>query len=84
VNKGRVHRADYRPAIMDADSVTTFHRLFGDSDGNHTVDAVDQAAFDAAFGQTDGLSLGTFDFDHDGDVDAADRTQFSKRVGRTM
>jgi hypothetical protein len=84
VFRGRVHRADYRPAIMDADAVTAFHRLFGDADGDRDLDAADQAAFDAAIGQTDGLSLATFDFDRDGDVDAADRTQFDKRFGRTV
>ena len=84
VFRARVHRADYRPSVMETDSVTTFSRLFGDADGNHTVDAADQAAFDAAFGQTDALSLATFDFDHDGDVDAADRTQFNRRFGKTI
>ncbi|HKB01684.1 MAG TPA: Ig-like domain-containing protein, partial [Gemmataceae bacterium] len=80
----RVHRADYRPAIMESPSVTTFHRLFGDVDGDRDVDATDRTAFEAAFGQTDGLSLATFDFDRDGDVDAADRTQFDRRIGHVI
>ena len=64
--------------------MTTFHRLFGDADGDRDVDAVDQIALDAAFGQTDGPSLASFDFDRDGDVDAADRAQFSRRFGRVI
>ena len=82
--KSRVHRADYRPAIMETASVTACHRYFGDSDGDRDVDAFDRAAFDAAFGQTDGTSLTTFDFDHDGDVDQADLNRFDKRFGKTI
>jgi Bacterial Ig domain len=84
VQKARIHRADYRPAVMDADSVTSFHRFFGDADGDRAVDDADRTAFDAAFGQTDATSLATFDFDRDGDVDAADRTQFDRRFGRAI
>ena len=82
--KARVHRADYRPAIMAADSITSLYRYFGDSDGNRKVDATDQSAFDAAVGHTDALSLATFDFDGDGDVDTTDRDQFNKRFGHTI
>ena len=69
---------------MAADRVERFHRLFGDSDGNRTIDATDRVAFDAAFGQTDAASLATFDYDHDGDVDATDQMQFDRRFGRRI
>jgi hypothetical protein len=82
--KGRIHRADYWPSTMDADSVTTFHRLFGDADGDRDVDALDQTAFNLAFGQSDAVSLASFDFNRDGDVDTADRNQFNKRFGRSI
>ena len=36
VFRGRVHRADYRPQVMEADAVTPFHRLYGDADGDGT------------------------------------------------
>ena len=42
------------------------------------------AAFEAAFGQIDAASLATFDYNRDGDVDAGDRTQFNRRLGRTI
>jgi Bacterial Ig domain/IPT/TIG domain len=84
VVRTRVHRADYRPAIMEEPAVTAFHRLFGDADGDRDVEAEDQIAFEAAVGQTDGLSLATFDFDRDGNVDAADRTRFNRRFGRVI
>jgi hypothetical protein len=80
----RVHRAGDRSVVMSADSVTTFHRYFGDADGDRDVDAADQTAFNAAFGHTDAASLATFDFDHDGDVDAADRNRFNKRFGKSI
>ena len=82
VRAARVHRADDRSATMAADSVTKFHRLFGDADGDRDVDATDKAAFLAAVGQTTPAALSTFDFNGDGDVDAADQTQFNKRFGK--
>jgi hypothetical protein len=66
---------------MAADSVTTFHRLFGDADGDRDVDATDKAAFLAALGHTDGASLATFDFNRDGQVNGTDQSQFNKRYG---
>jgi hypothetical protein len=54
-----------------------FHRLFGDADGNGSVDALDFRAFRLAFG-TDSF---VFDFDGDGDVDAADFVAFRGRFG---
>jgi len=84
VLKARVHRADDRLVVMDAQYVTHLHRFFGDSDGDRDVDEADQAAFNAAFGQTDATSLSVFDSDGDGDVDAADRARFNLRFGRTI
>ena len=84
VVKSRVHRADNPAVVMAADSVTSFHRLFGDVDGDRDVDATDRTAFDAAFGQTTAPALSTFDYDRDGDVDAADRTKFNNRFGKTV
>src|SRR5206468_8677852 len=45
-----------------------FYRLFGDADGNHTVDAADLNLFRAAFGSTDP----TFDVNSDGVINALD------------
>ncbi|HEX3148917.1 MAG TPA: Ig-like domain-containing protein [Gemmataceae bacterium] len=84
VIKTKVHRADFHSTVMAADSVTSFHRLFGDSDGDRDVDAADQSAFNAAYGQTNAPSLATFDFDHDGDIDATDRTKFNTRFGQSI
>src|SRR5205085_1719943 len=59
------------------DFTFSFHRLFGDSDGDRDVDAADFGAFRSAFG---GYQL-AFDFDNDGDTDAADFAQFRARFG---
>jgi hypothetical protein len=80
----RVHRADYRPAVMAVDSLTSFFRLYGDANGDRTVDATDQAAFNAAFGQTDITSLATFDVNRDGKIAAFDQTVFNRHLGRTI
>jgi hypothetical protein len=55
-------------------------RLFGDSDGDRDVDAINFGQFRGAFGSADP----TFDFDADGDVDAADFGQFRARFGSTV
>ena len=80
----RVHRADMPTVTMAADSLTRFHRFFGDADGDRDVDAADRTAFLLALGQTTPVALGTFDFDGDGDVDAADQTQFNRRYGKRI
>jgi VCBS repeat-containing protein len=84
VVRTRVHRADYRPAAMSANSLTSFFRLYGDSNGDRTVDAIDQAAFAAAFGQTDITSLATFDVNRDGKIDAIDQAAFNRRLGHSI
>jgi len=57
-----------------------FHRLFGDADGNGSVDALDFRAFRAAFASPSAI----FDFDNDGDVDAADFAAFRERFGGSV
>jgi hypothetical protein len=61
-------------------SVYLFHRLFGDSNGDRTVNASDILAFRLAF-----LSNGpSFDYDNNGVVDAADFLQFRLRFLLTV
>ena len=84
VFKARVHRADNHAVVMDDDALTPFFRLYGDANGDRTVDATDQAAFAAAFGQTDVTSLATFDVNRDGKIAAFDQTVFNRRLGHTI
>ena len=62
----------------------TFHRLFGDADGDHDVDAIDVTAIRPSLNKLAGQPgyLSYFDELGDGDVDAADLTSMRNRLGR--
>jgi len=66
--------------LATGDYMTTFKRLFGDADGNGTVNSVDFAAFRAAFG----VGPSVFDFDNDGQTNSNDFAQFRKRFGLSV
>lgn len=61
-------------------NTTTFHRLFGDANGDKSIAADDFIAFRLAFGGTNIA----FDFDGDGSVSAADFVQFRLRFGGSI
>lgn len=58
----------------------SFHRLFGDADGNGTVNSTDFAVFRMSFG----LGASIFDFDGDGQTNSSDFAEFRKRFGLTI
>ncbi len=62
------------------DYVLTFHRLFGDADGNRAVDAVDFTYFRLALG---GSSF-AFDLDGDGNVNVLDFIGFRNNFGMSI
>jgi len=62
------------------DYTFNFHRLFGDADGNGSVDALDFRALRGSFGSP----AFVFDFDGDGDTDAADFAAFRGRFGSSV
>ncbi len=61
-------------------------RLFGDSDGDRDVDAVDQFALAGTYGKKRGDAgyLDYFDYNQDGFVDALDLFQYAGRNGHTV
>jgi hypothetical protein len=71
--------ADYQTATTGSGRI---HRLFGDADGNATVDASDFALFGGDFGQT--VSGSIFDFDNNGTSNAIDFAEFGNRFGLTL
>jgi hypothetical protein len=68
------------------DSVTSSHRLYGDVDGNKTVNGLDMAYFRGAFGSNVGSSSYSpyLDFNGDGVINGTDLTEFRKRFGMTL
>jgi methionine-rich copper-binding protein CopC len=64
----------------------TFKRLFGDYDGNGSVNAADYYYFKAAFGKSKGDSgyVDCMDFDGNGVVNAADYYYFKRNFGKSI
>lgn len=62
------------------DHNSSFHRLFGDANGDQRVDAADFGAFRNAFG----LGGSIFDFNNDGSTNASDFSQFRMRFGTSI
>jgi hypothetical protein len=63
---------------------TTFHRLYGDIDGNGTVNSADYFKFKAAFGSSTGQANfnADFDFDGNGKINSSDYFKFKANFGR--
>ena len=72
--------------LLGGDSVTSFFRLFGDVNGDRSVDGLDLFGFRIAFGavSTDAHYLSFLDFNGDGAINGADLTQFRKRFGTSL
>jgi hypothetical protein len=68
---------------MPADETFTFHRLFGDADGNGVVNNADYFAFKKAFAQTIGSPgyNSIFDYDGNGVINNGDYFQFKLDFG---
>jgi glucose/arabinose dehydrogenase len=64
------------------DRVVSFHRLFGDSNGDQDVDNGDLFQFRTAFAPPANSPI--FDFNGDGDVDNGDLFQFRTRFGMRL
>ena len=68
------------------DNVSTLYRLFGDVNGDKTVNITDLTAFRNAFGasSTDANYRQYFDFSGDGVINLTDLTQFRNRFGTIL
>ena len=66
---------------LAGDQVMTFHRLFGDGDGDGKTDPFGQfkKSMDTRIG--DAGYLDYFDFDGDGDIDSVEHDEFKARLG---
>jgi hypothetical protein len=62
------------------DTTNKLFRLFGDADGNATVNSTDFANFRSFFG----LGPSIFDYNNDGQTNSGDFAEFRKRFGITL
>ena len=71
-------------AMAAAPAPFTFHRLFGDIDGNNSVSTLDFGLFRNAFGNATGQAgfNPAFDFDGNGSANTLDYGQFRNRYGK--
>ncbi len=71
---------------LAADLVLGFFRLFGDANGDGTVNTADQIAFRTAFGRSTGDAAyrAYLDYNADGTVNTFDQLQFRLRFGVTI
>jgi len=71
---------------MTAGGTLTFHRLFGDINGNRTVNTADFGLFRNAFSKTSTQAGydAAFDFDNNGTINTADYGQFRTRFGKAF
>jgi hypothetical protein len=76
----------YGQHLTGGDQTKTFHRLFGDINGDKRVNASDYQQFAAAFGSdTMTANYNTyFDFNHDGRINATDYQQLTSRFGKSF
>lgn len=70
---------------MAANRVDTFWRLYGDLDGNETVNNADSRAFSQSFNQSNGSSqyVPAFDYNDDGTINNADSRHFAQNFNVT-
>jgi len=66
--------------LMGDPATNKLFRLFGDADGNGTVNSSDFAVFRSYFG----LGMSMFDYDGDNQANSNDFAQFRKRFGLTI
>jgi hypothetical protein len=73
-------------AVGGGDRTYAFHRLFGDADGNRSVNTLDFNAFRKALGSTIGQPgyQAALDYDGNGSVNTLDFNQFKARLGRSL
>jgi hypothetical protein len=71
---------------LSSNSIMDFHRLFGDVNGDATVNGFDLGFFKDAFGTQvgDANYLSFFDFDGDGVINGLDFGQFRTRFGTAL
>ena len=83
---GAAIQDEYGQALTDGTVTRSFHRLFGDINGDAYVDALDSRAFRLAMGSARGSSsyVSCFDVNGDGFIDALDSRAFRGQMGKSL
>jgi putative intracellular protease/amidase len=79
-DNGSLADGRYTLTVLAAGHTTNFHRLFGDANGDATVDGADVLTFGNAFNTANAA----YDFDNSGGIDGSDVLQLGNRFGRTL
>ncbi len=81
-----VHAAGNPTLTMAGDATAAFHRLFGDANGDATVNAYDFGQFRPAYGSSSGGAtyVSWLDFDNDGSINGFDFGMLRNRFGVTL
>jgi subtilisin-like proprotein convertase family protein/subtilisin family serine protease len=77
---------DLAQNAMGGTSTVNFHRLFGDGNGDRSVNGTDYSQFRFTFGSTTGDANfnAAFDANNDGSINGTDFTQFRTRFGSSL
>jgi uncharacterized delta-60 repeat protein len=83
---GREMAADYVTPTTGTAATGRIHRLFGDGNGDGSVNGTDFSTFRFTFGSSIGMAnyRADMDFNSDGSVNGTDWTQFRSRFGSTL
>jgi hypothetical protein len=76
----------YNQSLAGGDQTLTFHRLFGDADGNGSIDIADLGTFATFYGTTPANPNfpAYLDIDNNGIIDIADLGTFASNYGKTF
>ena len=83
---GSIRDGSFALRVSGETEVITFHRLFGDVNGDATVSSSDEAAFNAAYGSLLGEPAynPAFDYNGDGEIAGADLAAFTANAGKSI
>jgi len=70
--------------LNPASNSPTFHRMFGDVDGNKAVNSADAFKFNEAVTVPGSMYFTYFDFNNDGLLNTTDQNEFIKRFNKTL
>jgi len=79
----KVFSSQVNGGLLGGDSASSLFRLYGDENGDKSVNGLDLSEFRKAFGSTsaDAAYVSSLDFNSDGVINGTDLAQFRSRFG---